>query len=267
MLPNEAPPAVGGDVMSSRRAWLLRLGVVGALVGGLVYAIVAWPSSSTTGPAASTPTSTTSAAAVAARVYQTILPSLVLVDTQRVPAAVGGPEALGSGVIVNTAGQILTAYHVVRDASAIEVTFADGTKSAATVAAANPDHDTAVLQPDHGPSVIVPAVLGSDRNVRVGDEAFSAGNPLGLTASFTAGVISGLDRSVPVEGGSGELQGVIQFDAAVNPGSSGGPLLNRQGQVIGIVTGLANPTSQDVFIGVGFAVPIRAAGGGTTPQQ
>jgi S1-C subfamily serine protease len=102
----------------------------------------------------------------------------------------------------------------------------------------------------------------------VGDEAFSAGNPLGLTGSFTAGVISGLDRTVPLQGGGGTLKGVLQFDAAVNPGSSGGPLLNRDGQVIGVVTGLANPDNENAFVGIGFAVPITAAGGAANaPRQ
>ena len=101
--------------------------------------------------------------------------------------------------------------------------------------------------------------------MRVGDEAFAVGNPLGLVASLSAGVISGFDRSVPVKGSDQRLEGLIQFDTAVNPGSSGGPLLNRQGHVVGIVTALANPSEQNFFVGVGFAVPIGtavSAGGG-----
>ena len=98
--------------------------------------------------------------------------------------------------------------------------------------------------------------------MQVGDDTYSLGNPLGLADSMTAGVVSGLDRSIDREDGSGELQGLIQFDAAVNPGSSGGPLLNRQGQVVGIVTALANPSGQRFFVGIGFAVPIGSAGGG-----
>ena len=119
-----------------------------------------------------------------------------------------------------------------------------------------------MLQSDTGPQVIVPAVLGSSKGVRVGDEAFPAGNPLGYSGSLTAGVISGLNRTITREDGAGSLDGLIQFDAAVNPGSSGGPLLNRDGQVIGIVTALANPTNDSSFSGIGFAVPLRAAGGG-----
>jgi S1-C subfamily serine protease len=106
----------------------------------------------------------------------------------------------------------------------------------------------------------VPAVLGG--GVRIGDDTYSVGNPLGLADSITAGVVSGLNRSIGREDGGGELKGLIQFDAAVNPGSSGGPLLNRQGQVVGIVTALANPTGQRFFVGIGFAVPITSAGGG-----
>jgi S1-C subfamily serine protease len=106
--------------------------------------------------------------------------------------------------------------------------------------------------------VVVPAVLGG--GAQVGEEAFVVGHPLGLVGSLSAGVISGLDRSFPLGNGR-TIGGMIQFDAAVNPGSSGGPLLNSNGQVIGIVTGLANPGGDDRFSGIGFAVPIGAAGG------
>jgi S1-C subfamily serine protease len=97
--------------------------------------------------------------------------------------------------------------------------------------------------------------------MRVGDEAYVVGNPLGLFGSMSAGVISGFERSFKLEDSEQRLEGLIQFDAAANPGNSGGPLLNRYGQVVGIVTALANPTEQDVFIGIGFAVPITTAGG------
>ena len=91
-------------------------------------------------------------------------------------------------------------------------------------------------------------------------DAFVVGHPLGFVASLSAGVISGLDRSTPRENGT-TMTGLIQFDAAVNPGNSGGPLLNRNGQVVGIVTALANPSRDGYFIGIGFAVPIGTAGG------
>jgi S1-C subfamily serine protease len=234
--------------------------VVGALVGVLVYLLVAGTSSDNTTYSAATPTSTTAAALSSAKVYQTILPSLVLVQSQHDGGSPADENALGSGVVIDKSGEIMTAYHVVSGASSIDVTFADGTKTTAQIASSAPANDIAVLAPDNPPSVIVPAVLGGGA-VKVGDPTYSAGNPLGLTGTFTAGVISGLDRSVPLASGTGTLQGVIQFDAAVNPGSSGGPLLNAKGQVIGIVTGLANPTNQNVFIGVGFAVPIATAGG------
>ena len=102
---------------------------------------------------------------------------------------------------------------------------------------------------------------------QVGDEVFPLGHPLGLTQSLSGGVVSALDRSISVRSGQ-TLEGLIQFDAAVNPGNSGGPLLNRDGQVIGIVTGLANPSEQNFFVGIGFAVPIATAGGvaGSPPQ-
>jgi S1-C subfamily serine protease len=107
----------------------------------------------------------------------------------------------------------------------------------------------------------VPATLGNPNAVRIGDEAYVVGNPFGLYSSMSAGVISGLDRSYQPPNSNQQLQGLIQIDAAVNPGNSGGPLLNRDGEVIGIVDGLVNPTDQNFFVGIGFAVPITAAGG------
>ncbi len=194
-------------------------------------------------------------------VYQTILPSIVFIETQGDGSEdnVEGTGGLGTGVVINADGSILTANHVIANATSIRVTFADGTTGVATVVSQEPNNDIAVLKADQSPEVLVPAVLGG--GVRIGDETFAVGNPLGLVASLTSGVISGLDRSIPTPDG-GRLEGLIQFDAAVNPGSSGGPLLNRNGQVVGIVTALANPSSENSFVGIGFAVPIATAGGG-----
>lgn len=201
--------------------------------------------------------SATPAPAFSSQVYQTVLPSLVLIETQNGEQA--KESGLGTGVVINAAADILTALHVVDGAQSIKVTFADGSEGTAQVVNTQPDIDIAVLHPDQPPSLIVPAVLGSLRSVRVGDEAYAVGNPFGLVGTMTAGVISGFDRSMTVTDSGKHLSGLIQFDAAVNPGNSGGPLLNRYGQVIGIVTGLANPTDQRTFIGIGLAVPIPAA--------
>jgi S1-C subfamily serine protease len=163
--------------------------------------------------------------------------------------------------VVDSSGDILTALHVVADAVSIEVTFADGTRSPAQVQTTQPLNDIAVLRASQPPAQLQPAVLGNPRSVQVGSEAFVLGNPFGLSGSISAGVISGLNRSFQLPNNGPLLQGLIQVDAAVNPGSSGGPLVNRDGQVIGIVSALINPTSQDVFIGIGLAVPIDVAGG------
>jgi S1-C subfamily serine protease len=192
-------------------------------------------------------------------VYQAIYPSLVYITADR-EGTDNTDERVGTGIIVNEAGAILTARHVVAGAGVIHVTFADGTQAVAQIASAQPENDIAVLVADRSPGVIVPAVLGSTGGLQVGDEAFAVGHPFGLVDSLSAGVISGLDRTMPAADGS-TLKGLIQFDAAVNPGNSGGPLLNRDGQVIGIVTALANPSQQGVFIGIGFAVPIGTASG------
>lgn len=192
-----------------------------------------------------------------ATAYQQVLPSLVQIEARR-SSATDIDKRLGAGVIVNRAGTILTALHVVDGAETVQVSFVDGTRSTAWITSADAANDIAVLQPDRGPEVIVPAVLGG--GAQIGDEAYAVGHPLGYVASLSSGVISGLDRSAKGENGR-RIDGLIQFDTAVNPGNSGGPLLNRAGQVIGIVTALANPLRDGYFIGVGFAVPIGTAGG------
>jgi S1-C subfamily serine protease len=196
--------------------------------------------------------------------YRMITPSLVTVTTQRTGGATT-ETGLGSGVVVNAGGAVLTALHVVDGATQIQVDFADGTRAAAQVTASRPEHDIAVLAVDRLPEVVVPAVLAGPPPV--GGTVFAVGNPLGLQRSLTAGVVSANDRTITPPRGPA-LEGLIQFDAAVNPGNSGGPLLNGAGQVVGIVTALANPANQDFFVGVGFAVPITTAGGAAGgPQQ
>ncbi len=196
-----------------------------------------------------------------AQVYRVIQPSLVLIQVET-PGEEGEPgHGVGSGVIISDQGDILTSLHVVEDATQIMLTFADGTEAEGQVLVRQPENDIAVLQAGQLPELLVPAVLGNPYGLRVGDEAFVVGNPLGLYSSMSAGVISGLGRSFKPPDSSYKLQDLIQIDAAVNPGNSGGPLLNRHGHVVGIVTALVNPTEQEVFIGIGFAVPITIAAG------
>lgn len=197
--------------------------------------------------------------ALAARVYDAIAPSVVYIRVkipEKGQAEAGGG---GSGVVLDEMGAILTSLHVVQGADEIEVIFADGATSPAVVAGTLGDKDIAVLKATNPPPLLVPAVLGNPAALNVGDEAVVVGNPFGLRHTVTAGVISGLNRSFKLPNTSAPVEGLIQFDAAVNPGNSGGPLLNRAGEVVGIVTALANPTDQSVFIGIGFAVPIDVA--------
>jgi S1-C subfamily serine protease len=152
---------------------------------------------------------------------------------------------------------------VVAGGGSITVTFADGTVANAIVISADKKTDIAELSPAKLPQVVVPATLGGAADV--GASVVAIGNPLGLTDSISAGIVSGLDRSADPD--TGKRSGLIQFDAAVNPGSSGGPLLDSSGMVIGIVVALADPDGQDAFAGIGFAVPIGAALGVTGGAQ
>jgi S1-C subfamily serine protease len=249
-----------------RRASLFGAGVAAALFAVIVYgALFPGPAPLTTADVrdsiASALASQTPAPAFSEEAYAAVRPSLVLIETELAGDPGGATNGLGSGVIIDDQGDTLTSLHVVAHATSIKLTFADGTESNATITVQRPDQDTAVLHADTLPANFMPATLGNPRAAHIGSEAFAVGNPLGLYGSVTAGVISGLDRSFQLPNTDQVLHGLIQIDAAVNPGNSGGPLVDRDGRVLGIVAALINPTKQDVFIGIGLAVPIDAAGG------
>ena len=200
--------------------------------------------------------------AFSAAVYQIIQPSLVWIESDSPGENDRSQTALGTGVIVDQNGSILTSLHVVDQATNIRLTFADGTQSRAMIASAQPEKDIAVLQAETLPEMYLPATIGNAGAMRVGDEAYVVGNPFGLYGSMSSGVISGFNRTFQPPGTAQAIEGLIQVDAAVNPGNSGGPLLNRNGHVVGIITGIVNPTDESFFVGIGFAVPIDVAAGG-----
>ncbi len=198
---------------------------------------------------------------VAELVYAAIRPSIVLIDTSGTDPEGAEASGEGTGVVVTDQGGILTALHVVDGASAIKLTFADGSTASGRVTSRDEAQDIAVVIADPVPAV-PPALLGSPGSLRIGSDAYIVGNPFGLYGSMSTGVVSGLDRTFRDPDSQVVREGLIQVDAAVNPGNSGGPLLDRAGRVVGIVTALLNPTDQRVFIGIGLAVPIDVAGGG-----
>jgi putative serine protease PepD len=227
--------------------------VLVALAAVIVVLATRGEATRTASPAA-TPRPTAAASPSVSTIYQRVRPSVVVIRTN---------NALGSGVIVADDGTIVTANHVIAGATQITVTFFDGTTTSATLVSANPKLDVAVLSPASLPEVVVPAALGGGTDV--GAPVIAVGNPLGLADSVSAGVVSGLNRTAQTA--QGTYSGLIQFDASVNPGSSGGPLLDGRGLIVGIVVSIANPAHEDAFAGIGFAVPIGAAlgGGGTGP--
>ena len=199
---------------------------------------------------------------VTARAYEVIRPSVVRVrglghhDSDKDADTETG---VGSGVVIVDKGIILTNLHVVAGAKRVKVVFADGLESDATVVGLQPEDDLAVIQAATVPDDLVPATLRSTANLAPGEEVIAVGFPFGIGPSVSAGVVSGLRREFQSPQGKRLLTNLIQFDAAANPGSSGGPLVTTDGAVVGIVTAILNPTEQRVFVGIGFAVPIENA--------
>jgi S1-C subfamily serine protease len=198
---------------------------------------------------------------VAARAYDVVRPSVVRVNGMGHEHE-GEEDSLrgtGTGVVILDTGVILTNLHVVAGANRLKVVFHDGTESDASVVKMQPENDLAVIQAASVPDDLVAATLRSTKDLSPGDEVVAVGFPFGIGPSVTAGVVSGLRREFRSPEGQKVLTNLIQFDAAANPGSSGGPLVTADGNVVGIVTAILNPNNQGVFAGIGFAVPIENA--------
>jgi len=168
-------------------------------------------------------------------------------------------QGVGTGVVIVDKGIILTNLHVVAGAKRVQVVFHDGLESDATVIGMQVENDLAVLQAKNIPDDLMAATMRSTKDLAPGDEVVAVGFPFGIGPSASAGVVSGLKREFRSPEGKRLLTNLIQFDAAANPGSSGGPLVTLDGAVVGIVTAILNPSEQRVFIGIGFAVPIENA--------
>lgn len=182
-----------------------------------------------------------------------IRPSVVLINGSNSRGAAGG---IGSGVVLDTDGNILTNNHVIDGFDILDVTLADGTVGAARVIGRDPGNDLAIIRVDIAADKLTPANLGNSDSVRAGELVIAIGNPFGRTGSVTEGIVSGIDRTLG--GGAGRpLRQLIQTDAAINPGNSGGALFNAKGEVIGITTAIENPSGDRVFAGIGYAVPIN----------
>jgi S1-C subfamily serine protease len=191
-------------------------------------------------------------------VYKQVSPSVVNVTTQVLRRGfffeIIPEEGAGSGFVLDSEGHILTNYHVIRGAQSIEIIFIDGTTLPAQVVGTDPRNDIAVLKVEAAPELLVPVELGSSAQLQVGQRAIVIGNPFGqFGSSLTVGVVSALDRSLEGQDGR-QITGVIQTDAAINRGNSGGPLLDSSGKVIGINTAIFSPSGTSA--GIGFAVPV-----------
>ena len=196
----------------------------------------------------------------AARAYDTVQDSVV-----RIRAASGGAATqkraawdVGTGVIILQDGTILTNFHVVAASKQLRVVFPDGSESEAKVLSTKPEHDLAVIRAANTPHKVVPAILHSSADLHAGDEAVAVGFPFGIGPSLSSGVISGVHREYLAPDGKHMLTNLIQFDAAANPGNSGGPLATARGEVVGIVTAIISPGRTAGSVGIGFAVPIES---------
>jgi len=194
-------------------------------------------------------------------VFEEVSPSVVYITSIEVRRSFFSlnvyeiPQGTGSGFVWDKEGRIVTNYHVIGDASRIEVTLGDGNVFKGIMVGAAPDKDIAVLQIAAPPEKLKPIPLGNSENLQVGQKVFAIGNPFGLDHTITSGIVSALDREITAVTGR-SIQGVIQTDAAINPGNSGGPLLDSAGRLIGVNTAIYSPSGASA--GIGFAVPVDA---------
>jgi len=190
------------------------------------------------------PTTQTSTSSTSSSIYKQDLPGVVTLTVN-----LSRGQAIGSGIVLDTKGDILTNAHVIAGGQNIQVAFSDGTTAPATVVGSNTSADLAVIRVSVAASTLHPLTLGSSSSVQIGDTVYAIGSPFGLSGSFTEGIVSNIGQTAAASGAN-----LIQTDAAINPGNSGGPLVNSQGQVIGINNSIESPV--DGSVGVGFAIPI-----------
>jgi len=212
---------------------------------------------------------TTQLPSAVARAYDKIRPSVVRVMSYG--KSKDGKEdveyGVGTGVVIVDKGIILTNLHVVQGAQSIKVVFADGLETTAHITGLQAENDLAVLQAHTIPDDMIAATMRSTGDLAPGDHVLAVGYPFGIGPSASSGVISGLKRTFRSPEGKQDIRNLIQFDAAANPGNSGGPLVTMDGEVVGIVTAILNPNQQRSFVGIAFAVPIENAASavGLTP--
>ena len=228
----------------------------GALAATLIEhnTSVAQATTSSTASTTSTTSTSTLTSATAASIYKAVSPGVVTITDVMSNSRGQTGQATGSGIVLDTRGDILTNDHVIAGATQIQVTFSDGTTVNATVVGSNAAADLAVIRVSVPASSLHPVTLGNSSSVQVGDTVYAIGSPFGLSGSLTEGIVSNLNQSGAAPNG-GSLSGLIQTDAAINPGNSGGALVNAQGQVIGITNSIESPV--DANVGVGFAIPIN----------
>ena len=194
-------------------------------------------------------------------VYEKVNRSVVNIDTRSVRRdgfflleLEHSTKGAGSGVVIDKEGRVLTNFHVVEDARAIQATLFDGKTYEAGLVGADPRDDVAILKIDAPADTLHPVVFGDSARLRVGQRAYAIGNPFGLERTLSVGVISSLNR--PLSQRRGAFNQLIQIDADINPGNSGGPLLDSRGRMIGMNTVIASRTGQSA--GVGFAIPVNS---------
>ncbi|MDQ6710619.1 MAG: trypsin-like peptidase domain-containing protein [Candidatus Dormibacteraeota bacterium] len=236
--------------------------VIGSIGGGAIGATLASrhassaPLTPTTFAAASAAAAPAPAAGSYAAIYQAVAPGVVTISTQTGTRASSFGQAEGSGLVVDKAGDILTNAHVVANATQIQVTFNDGSTAVGTVKGVSQSDDLAVVKVSVSADKLHPLTVGNSDTLQVGEPALAIGTPFGLANSFTAGIISGLNRSTTAPNNRA-LTGMIQTDAPINPGNSGGALLDGKGRLIGINDSIQSPVEGNV--GIGFAIPINRA--------
>ena len=270
--PAGPPPRPGARGPRGRAIALLV--VLTAILGGgagagLVLATGAGDGTTTTtvtqAASATSETSSTAGALNASTLYANTAAGVVDITSRGIASSSGGGSpfggpsqsstATGTGFVVDGKGHIVTAAHVVQGASSISVKFQDGTTRTAKLLGTDEATDIAVLSVDASGLTLHPLTLGSSAALGIGDQVAAIGDPFTYERSLSTGVVSGLDRTISAPNGF-TVAHAIQTDAALNPGNSGGPVLDASGQVIGIVDQIATNGSSDTSSGVGFAVPI-----------